>query len=129
MPSNLLDNAVRGCRAAAEDLPRSITLHEGLKNSRLILRCENTCPEGTRPPDGDPDTLASEHGWGLGILRRIAEDGGGDAVFDCEGTTFTAVIQLQTSVYRCRAVCERHKECGGPLCVITKYSGLRIVRI
>ena len=66
--SNVMDNAVSGCRnsGAAE---MSIKITAAVKKGYLVLECVNTAgPE----EDKHGHTAFSEHGWGLEILEHIA---------------------------------------------------------
>lgn len=70
---NLLDNAIHAVEQLPPDIPKDIWFHASYKGGRLIFICENTAKPGTAVPRKKPG-LDMEHGWGLNILERIAQD-------------------------------------------------------
>jgi sensor histidine kinase regulating citrate/malate metabolism len=93
LTANLLDNAIHAC-GKLPTAPRDISFAVGIVQSRLIVRCENSCLPDTKIPDGQQDDLTQEHGWGLQIIRQIASLCGGTAAFTVADQRFQAVINL-----------------------------------
>ena len=84
--SNLLDNAIEYCEKLPEGQPREIRVSTVLQGKMLLIDVGNTYL-GDVPPEIDarvtskPD--ARLHGFGLGIVRRIAESYGGAVSAAC----------------------------------------------
>lgn len=73
---NLMDNAIEACRRLPEDVPGGITVRGRVNGGFLTLRVQNPVSGGeTAAPAGG--TLLDHHGWGLSIVRQIAERRGG----------------------------------------------------
>ena len=87
--SNLLNNAFRACAALPEG-ERSIRLSAALRGPYLIVKEKNPLPPvPSFPEDGN------EHGMGLGILREIALQHGGDLELSREGGVFSVTLWLR----------------------------------
>ncbi len=74
--ANLLDNAIHACEALPPEIAPAIAFTAQIKEDRLLFTCRNPAGPGADLNPGAPDPTR-EHGWGLSILSRIAEDYGG----------------------------------------------------
>ena len=90
---NLLDNAIEACRRLPEDAPRGITVRGRVNGGFLTLRVQNPVlgGESAAPAGG---TLLDRHGWGLSIVRQIAERRGGRLTVEQKDGIFTATAWL-----------------------------------
>lgn len=95
--SNLLDNALEACshlEAGARRL--SLTLRQ--KGRFLYFCCENSCdPKWLHPAsNGFKTTKSNEfsHGYGISIMKRIAEKYAGDFRTDVQNNVFTVTGYL-----------------------------------
>lgn len=69
---NLMDNAIEACRRLPEGTSRRITARGRVNGGFLVLRVQNPVSgeENNIPVGG---ALLDHHGWGLSIVRQIAE--------------------------------------------------------
>ena len=74
--ANLLDNAIHACKSLNSDQMPKICFAVSVQEKRVIFSCENPVPPDFRLDEKEPE-LDQEHGWGLSILRSIADDYGG----------------------------------------------------
>ena len=87
---NLMDNAIEACRRLPEDVPGGITVRG---RGFLTLRVQNPVSGGeTAAPAGG--TLLDHHGWGLSIVRQIAERRGGRLTVEQTDGRFVATAWL-----------------------------------
>ncbi|QOL35256.1 GHKL domain-containing protein [Bifidobacterium lemurum] len=77
--SNIMDNAIAACSRLPED-QRHIALRARVAAGNFVVQETNPCDQA-RPCGSHTPSLSSEHGWGLSILRRIAQRYGGSADF------------------------------------------------
>ncbi len=97
--SNMLDNAVEGCRAAS-DLAPVIRFAMRQEDGFLFMSCDNPCDEavlhrrGTRFASTKQDAARSGHGLGLGIMAEIAEAYDGSFECDASGRRFRVFANL-----------------------------------
>ena len=94
--ANMLDNAIEACQRSNVG-ERYIRLNAGIRSKRLIVRMENPVTDGVTTSEGERHTSkAGDHGYGLEILRDIAEQYGGDidASVDSGNGTFETLINL-----------------------------------
>ena len=90
---NLMDNAIEACRRLPEDVPGGITLRGRVNGGFLTLRVQNPVSGGeTAAPAGG--TLLDHHGWGLSIVRQIAERRGGRLTVEQTDGRFVATAWL-----------------------------------
>lgn len=90
---NLMDNAIEACRRLPEDVPRGITVRGRVNGGFLTLRVQNPVSGGeTAAPAGG--TLLDHHGWGLSIVRQIAERRGGRLTVEQTDGRFVATAWL-----------------------------------
>lgn len=91
--SNLLDNAIEGCRRSGAEHP-AIQVKAAERKGFYIVRVTNTCGpdiqlEGTSKEDKE------SHGLGLSILRSIAQKYQGEFRTQAENGIFTAELSLE----------------------------------
>jgi signal transduction histidine kinase len=87
--SNLLDNAITAC---SREKASWLRLKAGVQREYFIVRCENILP----PPDEKkPRTSLSRHGWGLDIVREIAERFGGRVETGPAGDGYRTTVWLR----------------------------------
>lgn len=97
--SNMLDNAVEGCRAAS-DLAPVIRFAMRQEDGFLFVSCDNPCDEavlhrrGTRFASTKQDAARGGHGLGLGIMAEIAEAYDGSFECDASGRRFRVFANL-----------------------------------
>lgn len=90
---NLMDNAIEACRRLPEDVPGGITVRGRVNGGFLTLRVQNPVSGGeTAAPAGG--TLLDHHGWGLSIVRQIAERRGGRLTVEQTDGRFVATAWL-----------------------------------
>lgn len=90
---NLMDNAIEACRRLPEDVPGGITVRGRVNGGFLTLRVQNPVSGGeTAAPAGG--TLLDHHGWGLSIVRQIAERRGGRLTVEQTNGRFVATAWL-----------------------------------
>ena len=93
LPGNLMDNAIEACRRLPEDVPGGITVRGRVNGGFLTLRVQNPVSGGeTAAPAGG--TLLDHHGWGLSIVRQIAERRGGRLTVEQTDGRFVATAWL-----------------------------------
>lgn len=96
--SNLLDNAINACAQVPEDA-RSIGLKARVDSGYLVVRMENSCAplragERRRSPRSHGGRLP-EHGWGLSILKTLADRHEGKLETAQEEGTYRTTILLK----------------------------------
>lgn len=90
---NLMDNAIEACRRLPEDVPGGIAVRGRVNGGFLTLRVQNPVSGGeTAAPAGG--TLLDHHGWGLSIVRQIAERRGGRLTVEQTDGRFVATAWL-----------------------------------
>lgn len=92
--SNLLDNSIEGCLCTGETSVRA-TIHS--KNGFLFITVVNPAPPDIL--ERNPELLttkknATGHGYGIPIIRQIAEKYDGCVTFTMDGGYFTADVML-----------------------------------
>ena len=94
MLSNMLDNGIEGCRRAGGSLVRA-TLH--IEKNCLFISVSNPAEENVLQRNPDLHTTkddSASHGFGIPLLRRIAEQYDGIVSFSEENGWFTADAML-----------------------------------
>lgn len=86
---NLLDNAIAAAGGAA-DGDRFITLEMHVKNNNLYIGMRN----GMAADGRSTDKKSRMHGYGLAIIRRIAEKYSGMTQFERKGMVFYSTVVL-----------------------------------
>ena len=86
---NLLDNAIAAAGGAV-DGDRFITLEMHVKNNNLYIGMRN----GMVADGRSTDKKSRMHGYGLAIIRRIAEKYSGMTQFERKGTVFYSTVVL-----------------------------------
>ncbi len=89
--ANLMDNAMAACRALPEE-DRWIEVRGMDEGGFLVLRVRNSAPE--EPAPRRRGSGLSRHGWGLEILRQIAQRHGGRMETEPHDGTFSATLWL-----------------------------------
>ncbi len=90
---NLMDNAIEACRRLPEGTPRRITVRGRVNGGFLVLRVQNPVSgeENNIPAGG---ALLDHHGWGLSIVRQIAERRGGRLTTERSDGQFISTVWL-----------------------------------
>ena len=90
---NLMDNAIEACRRLPEGTPRRITVRGRVNGGFLVLRVQNPVSgeENNIPVGG---ALLDSHGWGLSIVRQIAERRGGRLTTERSDGRFISTVWL-----------------------------------
>jgi len=70
--ANLLDNAIHACEALPEEEERRIALKCDYNHPMLAINCVNTAGAKEVGKQTTPD-LSAEHGWGLVIIKELAQ--------------------------------------------------------
>lgn len=74
--SNILDNAIEACHRISPEKEAAMSLRASLYHGYLVIKCENSAPlpDDVPVPECPPKKeMPNAHGWGLEILRQIAE--------------------------------------------------------
>ena len=79
--ANLLDNSIHACDALPPEIMPSIQFSAQWKADKLLFLCKNPAVPGRELRLSAPK-LNQEHGWGLSILSRIAQDYGGEMLLE-----------------------------------------------
>ena len=97
--SNLLDNALEGCLPDAAD--QFIRVRAGEQRGFYFVRVSNSCdPKQTLDPSGSPTTTKQDirrHGYGMKILRSIAERYQGNITIKCSSGIFTVTVLMENN--------------------------------
>ncbi len=88
---NLLENALHGCQESGKKSKR-IEIHIRLQNKRLILLCNNTCPDDLELADGLPAKKSIGISSILSVCRKY--DGNLDYRIENETCSVCAVLNL-----------------------------------
>ena len=91
--ANLLDNAIHACEALPPDIVPAIEFSAHQKDGKLIFVSKNPAVPG-RTFTPTPPKLNQEHGWGLSILSRIAQDYGGEVSLEEQEGIVHALLWL-----------------------------------
>ena len=92
---NMLDNAIRGAKAAESDKSISIKIKE--ENGRIYISVSNYADM----PDFEsteklPSTKANKnHGYGTEIIRNIVQKYDGDVLFTCKDRKFSTALSIR----------------------------------
>ena len=88
---NLLENALHGCQESGKENKR-IEIHIRLQNKRLIILCNNTCPDDLELADGLPAKKSIGISSILSVCRKY--DGNLDYRIENETCSACAVLNL-----------------------------------
>lgn len=91
--ANLLDNAIHACHSTCTDTSPVIHFSVNAKNDVVVFCCENPAPSTSSTLHTEP-SINKEHGWGLAILRNIAETYHGDFQVQLQNGTVQAILWL-----------------------------------
>ncbi|MGM9538170.1 MAG: sensor histidine kinase [Candidatus Onthomonas sp.] len=91
--SNLLDNAIEGCRRSGAKHP-SIQVKAAERKGFYLVRVTNTCEEDVQTGSTSKQDKQG-HGLGLSILRSIAQKYCGELRTSVENGVFTAEIVME----------------------------------
>lgn len=86
--SNLLDNAIKGAKTSGTEKPE-IRLLSAMEGDYLFIKTVNPSGKLAKRP-------AAGHGYGLQILRNLAEQYSGEYLSVFENGTYTAIVTLLT---------------------------------
>ena len=94
---NMLDNAIRGAKAAESDKSIGIKIKE--ENGRIYISVSNYADmldfESTEKL---PSTKANKnHGYGTEIIRNIVQKYDGDVLFTCKDRKFSTALSIRKS--------------------------------
>lgn len=92
--ANLLDNAMAACRTLPQE-KRQIEIWGRVTGGFLLLRFCNPLPEPAPQPTGGE--RLDRHGWGLSIVRQIAERHAGRLTAEGDKTQFVATVWISTA--------------------------------
>lgn len=92
--SNILDNAIEACCRLPQEAEKQISLQVYLKNGYLAVHCKNTAPPLEEKAPADTN-FARLHGWGLKILKQIAEKYDGHLATEYEENCFSLQVVLK----------------------------------
>lgn len=92
--ANLLDNAMAACRTLPQE-KRQIEIRGRVTGGFLLLRFCNPLPEPAPQPTGGE--RLDRHGWGLSIVRQIAERHAGRLTAEGDKTQFVATVWISTA--------------------------------
>lgn len=92
---NLMDNAIEACHALPEGVPCGITVRGRVNGGFLVLRIQNPVSEEKSVRSGG--TLLECHGWGISIVRQIAEGRGGRLTTERVDGQFVSTVWISTS--------------------------------
>lgn len=91
--ANLLDNAIHACEVLPHAILPKIEFSAQMKEGKLVFRCKNPAnPE--KPLKPTHPELSREHGWGLTILSRIAQEYSGEFLMQETDGTVNATLWL-----------------------------------
>ncbi len=88
---NLLENALHGCQESGKE-NKSIEIHIRLQSKRLIILCNNTCPDSLELADGLPAKKSIGISSILSVCRKY--DGNLDYQIENETCSACAVLNL-----------------------------------
>ena len=91
--SNLIDNAVRECKALPEGIERVIKVSAAEKNGFISVRCENPVREGKENGDRTPEGS----GYGMKIWNDIAHEYNGRFFYESREGKWVAKITVDIS--------------------------------
>lgn len=86
---NLLENALHGCQKSGKE-QSCIDVHIRLQNSRLIIVCDNTCPDGLKLSGG----LPSGKGIGISSILTVCRRYEGNLDYNVENGICSACAVL-----------------------------------
>lgn len=86
---NLLENALHGCQESGKE-NKSIEIHIRLQNKRLILLCNNTCPDNLELADG----LPVKKSIGISSILSVCQKYDGNLDYRIENETCSACAVL-----------------------------------
>ena len=101
---NMLDNAIRGAKAAENDKSIGIKIKE--ENGRIYISVSNYADM----PDFEsteklPSTKANKnHGYGTEIIRNIVQKYDGDVLFTCKDRKFSTALSIRKSEREVEAI-------------------------
>lgn len=84
--SNLLDNAIHGAQSSGQPSP-TVQLTAAIEGGYLFIKTINPFSPQSKPP-------GPGHGYGLAILKSLAQQYGGEYISLPENGTYTAIITL-----------------------------------
>lgn len=98
--SNLLDNALHSCEELAAQGRRdlSVDVRAHVARGYLLVRVSNDCAPNAKRARQDAHRRRphlAEHGWGLSILKAVAERRDGNLRTTCENGTFVTEVALK----------------------------------
>jgi len=89
--ANVMDNAIHGCRESGAAV-QQIRISAAVLKGYLVLTCRNTARQ---EPVKTADSPRSEHGWGLEILKDMAERHDGQTEITSESGIFEIRVFLK----------------------------------
>lgn len=97
--ANLLDNAIEASLQIENIDERKISLSLSVINSMFLLKCVNSYKENTvqKSSKGELLTMKDDqrrHGYGMQIVKTIAEKNNGLFEYQIEATRFTSIVML-----------------------------------
>ena len=94
---NMLDNAIRGAKAAESDKSIGIKIKE--ENGRIYISVSNYADMSDfESTEKLPSTKANKnHGYGTEIIRNIVQKYDGDVLFTCKDRKFSTALSIRKS--------------------------------
>ena len=86
---NLLENALHGCQESGKE-SKSIEIHIRLQSKRLIILCNNTCPDDLELADG----LPAKKSIGISSILSVCRKYDGNLDYQIENETCSVCVVL-----------------------------------
>ena len=92
--SNSLDNAIAAAAACIDLRRKTVTFMAMVHKNKLLISTDNPYSGEIKMKDGLPQSPFEGHGYGTRSILAIAEERGGQAIFNVEGGVFNLKIMI-----------------------------------